>query len=176
MEPMPVINLAGEPIAAKRWTRIQKERILSSVLHQHRQSSVQSTKRETNPRYCWMLPLRVTTAMCRMRRDRSGSKGQGFPCWCLCIMGSGSFEGARSGVRVVLLRTGIVLDKNGGALGKKLLLPFRFFIGGPMGTGKQWFPGSYTWWGSAIFFAMENERITGALNCSARVCPNVGIL
>jgi uncharacterized protein (TIGR01777 family) len=71
------------------------------------------------------------------------------------------------GVRVVLLRTGIVLDKNGGAL-RKFLLPFQFFLGGPIESGKQWFP-----WihlqdeASAILFAMENERITGPLNLAA---------
>jgi hypothetical protein len=94
-------------------------------------------------------------------------KGQGFLADVCALWEAEALKVQEVGVRVVLLRTGIVLDKNGGAL-QKLLLPFRFFIGGPMGTGKQWFP-----WihirdeVAAILFAMENERITGALNFAA---------
>lgn len=70
-------------------------------------------------------------------------------------------------VRRVSLRTGVVLSTQGGAL-KKMLLPFKLFIGGPLGSGKQWFP-----WihiediiGS-ISFALENKNVTGALNLAA---------
>ena len=44
---------------------------------------------------------------------------------------------AAAGTRVVLLRTGVVLERNGGAL-VKMLPPFRFFAGGPLGTGRQY--------------------------------------
>jgi uncharacterized protein (TIGR01777 family) len=71
------------------------------------------------------------------------------------------------GVRVVLLRTGIVLDKNGGAL-KKFLLPFRFFVGGPLGNGRQWFPWIHVQDEvNAILFAMEHEQIIGPVNLTA---------
>ncbi len=52
-------------------------------------------------------------------------------------MGSGSAKGERVGVRLVILRTGIVLGM-GGALAK-MLPPFKLFAGGPIGSGKQWF-------------------------------------
>ena len=71
------------------------------------------------------------------------------------------------GVRVVLLRTGIVLDKNGGALGK-MLLPFKMCVGGPIGSGKQWM----SWIHNEdevglILFALDHPDISGPLNATA---------
>jgi uncharacterized protein (TIGR01777 family) len=74
-----------------------------------------------------------------------------------------------SGVRTVLLRTGIVLSKDGGALGT-MLTPFKFGLGGVIGDGKQWMS-----WISlddqieVINFALENEKLRGAVNA---VSPN----
>ncbi len=74
-----------------------------------------------------------------------------------------------SGIRTVLLRTGIVLSKDGGALAT-MLTPFKLGIGGVVGSGKQWMS-----WISlddvvgVINFALENENIRGAIN---NVSPN----
>jgi uncharacterized protein (TIGR01777 family) len=69
-----------------------------------------------------------------------------------------------SGVRVVAIRTGIVLDKTGGAL-PKLLLPFKFFVGAYQGTGKQWL----SWIHiddivSLYTYAIENDKLAGPVN------------
>jgi len=69
--------------------------------------------------------------------------------------------------RVVLVRFGVVLGKNGGAL-PKMILPFKMFAGGPMGSGNQWF----SWIHredllSAILFTLENNNATGAFNLCA---------
>jgi uncharacterized protein (TIGR01777 family) len=71
------------------------------------------------------------------------------------------------GVRRVIVRTGIVLSPQGGAL-PRLLLPFRFFVGGPMGSGQQW----YSWIHlqdqvRAIRFLIETEEARGAFNLTA---------
>jgi uncharacterized protein (TIGR01777 family) len=71
------------------------------------------------------------------------------------------------GARVVLLRTGIVLDKNGGAL-KQMLTPFKMFAGGPVGSGKQWM----SWIHNEdevglILFALDHSEISGPLNATA---------
>lgn len=74
-----------------------------------------------------------------------------------------------SGIRTVLLRTGIVLSKDGGALAT-MLTPFKFGLGGVVGSGKQWMS-----WVSlddligVINFALENESLRGAVNA---VAPN----
>jgi hypothetical protein len=74
------------------------------------------------------------------------------------------------GIRVVVLRTGIVLYKNGGVL-RKLLFPFQLFLGGPMGSGRQWFPWIHLQDEvHAILFAMANERIDGPVNLTAPDC------
>ena len=71
------------------------------------------------------------------------------------------------GVRVVLVRTGIVLAQGGGAL-PKLAAPFRFFLGGRLGNGRQWMP-----WihledeAGLIGFALETEAARGPMNATA---------
>jgi len=72
-----------------------------------------------------------------------------------------------AGVRVVLLRTGVVLAREGGAL-QQMMLPFRLHLGGPIGRGRQW-----TSWihvddlVGIIHLALEKERIQGPLNGTA---------
>ena len=71
------------------------------------------------------------------------------------------------GVRVVLLRTGIVLDPAGGAL-KQMLPPFKMFVGGPIGNGKQFM----SWIHNEdevglILFALDHADVTGPLNATA---------
>lgn len=74
---------------------------------------------------------------------------------------------AQDKARVVLMRTGVVLGENGGALAK-MLPAFRLGIGGKLGHGRQWFP-----WihlddlTSAILFCMENREIAGPVNLCA---------
>lgn len=70
-------------------------------------------------------------------------------------------------VRNVSIRTGIVLSKDGGALAQ-MLLPFKLFIGGPLGNGKQWFPWIHIDDIVALYiFAIENKNIIGAVNGTA---------
>jgi len=71
------------------------------------------------------------------------------------------------GVRRVVVRTGVVLSTEDGAL-PRLLLPFRLFVGGPMGSGDQW----YSWihledQARALRFLIENEEARGAFNITA---------
>ncbi|MDH3344242.1 MAG: TIGR01777 family oxidoreductase [Desulfobacteraceae bacterium] len=78
-----------------------------------------------------------------------------------------AFLAEKKGVRVAAMRFGVVLDKNGGALAK-MIPAFKFFAGGPLGTGLQWFP----WIHmddliSAINFIIENNEIKGPVNFCA---------
>ena len=68
------------------------------------------------------------------------------------------------GVRRVSLRTGLVLIKDEGVL-KQMLLPFRLFIGGPLGNGRQWFPWIHIDDIVGIYLhAIDNQNVTGAIN------------
>jgi uncharacterized protein (TIGR01777 family) len=163
-----VINLTGEPIAKKRWTDKQKQEILISRIDSTRVIVAAIKQLDRKPSvllnasavgYYGDVPEGEVT--------EAHPKGNGFLA-DVCEQWEGeALDLLKFNVRVVLLRTGIVLDKNGGAL-HKFLLPFRFFAGGPLGSGKQWFP-----WihlddeVNAILFAMENSQISGPLNLSA---------
>src|SRR5208337_2411166 len=75
-----------------------------------------------------------------------------------------ALKAREKGARVVLTRFGVVLGRGGGAL-SQMILPFRLFVGGPLGDGKQWF----SWIHledlcRAMHFVVENPKIDGALN------------
>jgi len=163
-----IINLTGESIAAKRWTIIQKERILSSRIESTRAivDAIKQIRRKPSVLlnasavgYYGNLPEGDVT--------EANSKGAGFLADVCAQWEAEALKAQEYGMRIILLRTGIVLDKKSGAL-QKLLLPFRFFVGGPLGSGKQWFPWIHLHDAvKAIIFAMENEYITGPLNFAA---------
>jgi len=78
-----------------------------------------------------------------------------------------AFKAKEKGVRVVAARFGVVLGKGGGALGK-MIPAIRFFVGGPVGNGRQWFP----WIHiedliSAMLFVFDNKGVSGPLNFTA---------
>ena len=78
-----------------------------------------------------------------------------------------AFTAEQKGIRVVIARFGVVLGKGGGAM-EKMIPAFRFYVGGPLGNGLQWFP----WIHmddllSAFLFIMENQDIKGPVNFCA---------
>lgn len=77
------------------------------------------------------------------------------------------------GARVVITRFGIVLGKNGGALGQMIPL-FKFFLGGPLGSGRQWFSWIHTHdLAEAFIFLLRHQDISGAVNlCSPQPVRN----
>ena len=85
-----------------------------------------------------------------------------------------AYQAEAKGIRVVTMRFGVVLGKSGGPI-KKMLPAFKFFVGGPMGNGKHWFP----WIHmndliSAILFILENREIKGPVNfCASEPVRNI---
>ena len=84
-----------------------------------------------------------------------------------------ALKASEKGIRVALMRFGVVLGKSGGALAK-MIPAFKFFMGGPLGSGTQWFP-----WihladlMAAILFIFENPQIKGPLNfCAPHAATN----
>lgn len=135
-----IVNLAGESIAAGRWTDERKERIINSRLHAGL-AIVQAVESATRKPAVVMQASAV--GFYGPHQDdtltESAPAGNDFLSQ-VCIRSEGSIAHVEQyGVRRVYLRTGVVLDTHHGAL-PPLLLPFRFFVGGPIGDGKQWFP------------------------------------
>jgi uncharacterized protein (TIGR01777 family) len=163
-----ILNLAGEPIAGKRWSAAQKIKILESRTATTRALVSAAALAARPPKV--LLNASAVGFYGNVPEDRlteSSPQGTGF---LADVCGQWEREAARVkefGVRVVLLRSGIVLDAHAGAL-VKFLLPFRFFLGGHFGSGRQWFPWIHERDEiNAILFAMEQENISGPLNLCA---------
>ncbi len=131
------LHLSGEPIAEGRWTAAKKARIRDSRVRST--ANVAAVLRERGPR---VLVSGSAVGFYGSRGDEvldeSSSRGEGFLA-DVCHAWEEAAAPARARARVVLLRTGIVLARDGGAL-PKLVRPFRIFAGGPIGDGAFWQP------------------------------------
>ena len=132
-----VINLAGENVGEGRWTEERKRKIVDSRVQTTR-SLIEALK--TQPGRQRVLINASTIGFYGVRDDETldeqASTGAGF----LADVVRQWEELARTAedtARVVILRFGVVLARDGGALGK-MLLPFRLGVGGRLGSGEQW--------------------------------------
>jgi uncharacterized protein (TIGR01777 family) len=177
-----VINLAGEPIAGKRWSVAQKRRLRSSRIDTTRTLVTAIGKAKKKPAF---LLNASAVGYYGPRGDEviteESGRGGGFLAG-LCSDWEEEAKRAESyGVRVIRLRTGIVLGKGGGALAK-MVPPFKLFIGGPLGSGKQWMPWIHVEDEiGMIQLLMENSNARGAVNACApnpvtmkEFCPTLG--
>ena len=163
-----IINLAGEPIAEGRWTESRKKNLCNSRVHlTYMVVKALSNLREP-PRIlinASAIGYYGSTDMTPV--DEQTPAGIGFLA-DLCV--GWEKEAALAhlhGTRVVSLRIGMVLAKDGGALAK-MLLPFQFFVGGPILPGTQ--PVSWihrTDLIQLIQFILNNETISGPVNAVA---------
>jgi uncharacterized protein (TIGR01777 family) len=133
-----LVHLAGENIAAGRWTAGQKARIRDSRVNSTRLLSETLAQLSRPPK------VLVCASAIGFYGDRGtdlmsedSPAGGGFLAE-VCEAWEAASQPARdAGIRIVLLRIGVVLSPAGGALAK-MLLPFRLGVGGPVGSGRQW--------------------------------------
>lgn len=162
-----IIHLAGEPVA-QRWTSTVKQRI--------RTSRVDGT--EALLRAIAQLAVKPRAFVAASAIGYYGDRGEdllpetarpgtGFlPDICVAWEGA-SGEARRQGIRTVLLRIGIVLGPDGGAL-SKMITPFRLGAGGKVGNGRQWM--SWVHVDDAvglILHALETPALQGPMNVTA---------
>jgi uncharacterized protein (TIGR01777 family) len=159
-----VVNLAGESIAGGRWTAARKEQILQSRLLATRSLVLAITGMARPP------AVLVSSSAQGYYGDRgdeplseSAPPADDFLA-NVCRQWEAEARKAERAARVVLLRTGIVLAKDAGAL-PRMALPFRLFGGGPLGSGRQ-FMSWIHWqdWVGLASFAVVHERVVGARN------------
>lgn len=163
-----IINLAGEGIASGRWTEKKKQRIVKSRLDAGRALMDAITRAKSKPKAVIQSSgIGYYGSRGDESLDESSSAGKGF-LPDLAREWEESTRGVETlGVRHVTIRTGIVLGSDGGAL-PRLLTPFRFFVGGPLGSGKQGFPWIHIADEiEAIRFLMESQELRGAFNLTA---------
>jgi uncharacterized protein (TIGR01777 family) len=160
-----VVHLAGESIAAGRWTAARKARIL--------ESRVKGTNLLTGTLAGLSQPPKVLVSASavgfygdrgeEVLREESSS-GSGFLAEVCRQWEAATAPAAQVGIRVVHLRFGMILSAKGGAL-QKLLLPFRFGLGGRLGSGRQFM----SWVAlddivGAIHHALTTEELQGPVN------------
>jgi uncharacterized protein (TIGR01777 family) len=163
-----VVNLAGEPIAAKRWSADQKRRILESRVNATR-SLVEAIRRAANPPGVFVSgsavgyygPLGDQVA------PEETPAGSDFLASVSVQWESEACRAASDRTRVVCLRTGLVLEQDGGAL-PKMLPPFKLFAGGPVGSGRQYWPWIHRDdWIRLVQWAISAGAVSGPVNGTA---------
>lgn len=163
-----IFNLAGEPIAAKRWTHAQKERIKTSRVQSTRALVNAIATAKDKPKF---LINASAVGYYGPRGDETVTEDTGPGDDYLsrvCVAWEEEASKAEAyGVRVVLVRTGIVLGKGKGALAK-MVPPFKFFAGGPLGSGNQWMPWIHIEDQlGLLLFLLDNETARGPFNATA---------
>jgi len=162
------IHLAGENIAAKRWSKKQKNTIY--------ESRIRGTKNLVDQ--IVNSPVKPKTFICASAigyygdrgvelLDENSAPGQDFVSKVCYDWEQTTKPLQDMGIRVINLRFGVILSKNGGAL-KKMLTPFKFGLGGMIGSGQQ----KFSWVSiedviNAIIYIMDKPNIVGAVNITS---------
>ncbi len=133
-----VINLAGAPIMAKRWSARRKELLLQSRVNFTQELLAQLQKVDKFPDVVISgSAIGYYGPDAKTPLDESAARGQGFAADLCARWEQAAIDGVPSGSRLCVLRTGVVLDSGGGALAQ-MQPPFKLGLGGPMGSGQQW--------------------------------------
>jgi len=163
-----VVNLTGASIAGKRWSDAYKRLILDSRIQATR-SLVSAILRATAPPGVMVSGSAV--GYYGPRGDEilteQANAGSDFLAGVCAKWEAEAEKAASVRTRVVRLRTGLVLEKDGGAL-PPMLPPFRFGVGGPIGTGRQYWPWIHRDdWVALVRLAIQSSTLTGAMNATA---------
>lgn len=163
-----IVNLAGENIASGRWTAERKRKIINSRINTGK--LLKDAIKISNAKPSVLIQgsaIGYYGTPVEEPADESRPAGTGFMAalteeWELSVSAAAGMV-----PRIVFLRTGLVLGKNGGIL-EKMLLPFRFHSGAVIGSGRQWM----SWihisdLAKAIRFLIENGQCSGPYNLTA---------
>ncbi|HEY7287427.1 MAG TPA: TIGR01777 family oxidoreductase [Vicinamibacterales bacterium] len=163
-----VVNLAGASIAGSRWSNAHKQLILDSRIQATRSLVTAIEQAEIRP------PVFVSGSAVGYYGPRGDEvvteqteAGTDFLA-DVCVKWEAEAQRAASDrTRVVRLRTGLVLDKDGGAL-PPMLPPFRFGVGGPIGSGRQYWPWIHRDdWVALARVAIQSPNLAGPMNATA---------
>lgn len=168
-----IVNLAGENLSAGRWTEARKQALRDSRVNSGRAivEAVQAAQHKPA-----MLIQASGVGYYGVKSsdllDESAANGTDFLSGISRDWEAASEPVEALGVRRAIIRSGVVLSPQGGALAR-MLLPFRLFVGGPLGSGKQWL----SWIHledevRAIRFLIDHPTAAGAFNLVAEPLTN----
>ena len=166
-----VVNLAGKSIF-KRWSKTYKQAIYDS--------RILTTRNVVEALPAGQAVTLCSASGCGYYGNRGDDlikedekPGDDFLASVSTDWEAAALKATAKGIRVALMRFGVVLGKGGGALAR-MIPAFKFFMGGPIGSGTQWFPWIHlTDLMAAIAFIFENPQISGPLNfCAPKAVTN----
>ncbi|AYL99628.1 TIGR01777 family oxidoreductase [Mucilaginibacter celer] len=163
-----IVHLAGSGIAEKRWTDTRKQNLVDSRvksirliydLLKHKQHQVTSVVSASGIGY-------YSDRGDELMFETSAPTAD-FISQCCVLWEAAVDEGEKLGLRVLKFRTGVVLDKDGGAL-PTLAKPIKLYIGSPIGSGRQWIP--WIHWQDVVdmyLMGIETGGMSGVYNMVA---------
>ncbi|MCG8311893.1 MAG: TIGR01777 family oxidoreductase [Pseudomonadales bacterium] len=163
-----VINLAGEGILDKRWSEKRKQELIESRVTLTENLVAALVESEHKPHtFINGSAVGFYGDAGEEHCGENSSPGKDFAA-TLCKQWEKAANRIKAiGCRLAVIRIGVVLDNKGGAL-ERMMLPFKFGLGGKLGSGKQWFP-----WihrkdlCKLILFLLEDSRCSGVYNATA---------
>lgn len=163
-----IINLTGEGIADKPWTKERKQQIIDSRV-KSAELIFKAIKATNSPVKSYISASAVGFYGDRDDEilDEDSLPGTGFMADCCIAWEKAADQGIALGIRIVKIRIGIVLSEKGGALGT-MEKSVKYFAGAALGPGKQWMPWIHLDDLVNIFIkALEDENMFDAYNASA---------
>jgi len=163
-----IINLAGQSIGAALWSQAQKQRILRS--RQDAGAAVVDAVRRVKQKPGVVVQISGVgyygVSGDQMITEKNPA-GQDYLAKVAIEWENATQPVEEMGVRRVVLRSGVVLERHSGVL-PRMMLPFRLFIGGPLGTGRQW----VSWIHlddqvRGLLFALNNQAARGVYNLTS---------
>jgi len=163
-----IVNLAGENLSAGRWTPSRKQRILESRVNAGKAIAQAIEAAENKP---GVVIQSSAVGYYGIRKaeglTEEAPPGDDFLAQVCQVWEASTQPVEALGVRRCVVRSAVFLTPKAGVL-PRFLLPFKFFVGGPLGSGKQWLPWIHLQDAvRAVRFMVENEACSGAYNLIA---------
>ena len=164
-----VVNLTGAGIADERWTRQRKDILKASRILSTRSlvEAMRGLERRPSTFIQHCAVGYYGASLSDRVLDESASPGTDFFGRLASAWEAEAAPVTSLGCRLVVIRSGVVLERGGGAL-PKMLMPFKFFVGGPVASGRQYL----SWihiddWTRLMLWAIGNPAVSGPVNATA---------
>lgn len=163
-----IIHLAGESIASEKWSDQRKKEIIDSrVLSAGLLFKTMSAHKNQVKHFLSAAAVGYYGNRGDEILTEESPAGKDFLASCCQAWENAADQGKKLGLRVVKIRTGVVLSKEEGAL-PQMAKPIQLFAGAPLGTGKQWIPWIHYKDMTQIYLqALEDQSMSGAYNACA---------